>query len=105
MEGFYSRNFLVPKQDGGLRPILDLRQVNLYLSRQRFKMLIMQQLLQSIRPGSWFTTVPIKPVHRRYLRFAFQGTAYEFCVLPFGISLAPRVFSKCMDTILAPLKL
>ncbi len=26
--GFYSRYFLVPKKDNGLRPILDLRQLN-----------------------------------------------------------------------------
>ncbi len=26
--GFYSRYFIVPKKDGGLRPILDLRQLN-----------------------------------------------------------------------------
>ncbi|MGH0135897.1 UNVERIFIED_CONTAM: hypothetical protein FKN15_026584 [Acipenser sinensis] len=77
-------------------------------------MLTMQQLLQSVRPGDWFTTVdlkdayfhiPIKPAHRNYLRFAFQGTAYDFCVLPFGLSLAPRAFSKCMEAILAPLTL
>lgn len=26
--GFYSRCFIVPKKDGGLRPIIDLRQLN-----------------------------------------------------------------------------
>ncbi len=26
--GFYSRYFIVPKKDGGLRPIIDLRQLN-----------------------------------------------------------------------------
>lgn len=112
--GFYSKYFLVPKRDGGLRPILDLRQVNLYLSRRRFKMLTLRQLSQSIRPGDWFTTVdlqdayfhiPIKPGHQKYLRFAFQGKGYEFRVLPFGLSLAPRVFTKCMDAILATLRL
>ncbi|MGH0154753.1 UNVERIFIED_CONTAM: hypothetical protein FKN15_053387 [Acipenser sinensis] len=50
-ERFYSRYFLVPKRDGGLRPILDLRQVNLYLRAKGFKMMTMQQLFQSIRPG------------------------------------------------------
>ncbi|MGH0191628.1 UNVERIFIED_CONTAM: hypothetical protein FKN15_068938 [Acipenser sinensis] len=77
-------------------------------------MLTMQQLLQSIRPGDWFTTVdhkdtyfhsPIKPVHRKYLRFAFQGTTYKFRVLPFGISVVPCAFSKCVEAILAPLRL
>ncbi len=30
--GFYSRYFVVPKKDGGLRPILDLRHLNRSLS-------------------------------------------------------------------------
>ncbi len=31
LTGFYSKYFLVPKKDGGLRPILDLRQLNRFL--------------------------------------------------------------------------
>ncbi|MGL5156227.1 MAG: hypothetical protein ACRC9H_15100, partial [Aeromonas veronii] len=35
--GFYSRYFVVPKKDGGLRPILDLRQLNQSVSKLKFK--------------------------------------------------------------------
>lgn len=83
--GFYLKYFLVPKRDGGLRPIPDLRQVNLYLSRRWFKMLTLRQLSQSIRPDDWFTTVDlqdayfhIKPGHQKYLRFTFQGKGLPF---------------------------
>ncbi len=38
-QGFFSRYFLVPKRDGGLRPILDLRRLNLSLYKGKFKML------------------------------------------------------------------
>ena len=112
-QGFYSKYFLVPKKDGGLRPILDLRLLNKYLRVLSFKMLTHRHIVQSVRQGDWFTTVdltdayfhvPICPGHRKYLRFAFQSRVYEFCVLPFGLSLAPRTFSKCMDAILAPLR-
>lgn len=41
--------------------------------------------------------------HWQYLLFAFEGRAYEFMVLPFGLSLAPRTFTKRMDAVLAPL--
>lgn len=35
--GFYSHYFLLPKKDGGLRLILDLRQLNHALMKQPFK--------------------------------------------------------------------
>ncbi len=42
--------------------------------------------------------------HRNFLRFAFEGKAYQYCVLPFGLALAPRTFTKCMDAALAQLR-
>ncbi|XP_057211386.1 uncharacterized protein LOC130567370 [Triplophysa rosa] len=42
--------------------------------------------------------------HRRFLRFAFDGAAFQFAVLPFGLALAPRTFSKCVDAALSPLR-
>lgn len=64
-------------------------------------MLMMQQLLQSIRPDDWLTNldlkntcfhIPIKPVHRKYLWVAFQGTASLSC--HFGLSLTLHDFSR-----------
>ncbi len=110
---FYSRYFLVPKKDGGLRPILDLRTLNCALSNRSFKMITLRQILSHIRPGDWFISVNLKdayfhiqvaPRHRRFLRFAFEGITYQFTVLPFGLCLAPRTFTKCMDAALSPLK-
>ncbi len=111
--GFYSRYFLVPKKDGGLRPILDLRRLNLALLRQPFRMITLKQILSQIRTEDWFCSLDLKdayfhiqiaPHHRRFLRFAFEGVAYQYTVLPFGLSLAPRTFTKCMDAALSPLR-
>ncbi|KAL0160069.1 hypothetical protein M9458_043794, partial [Cirrhinus mrigala] len=46
--GFYSRYFIVLKKDGGLRPILDLRQLNLSVMRLKFKMLTVNQVVSHI---------------------------------------------------------
>ncbi|XP_071400930.1 LOW QUALITY PROTEIN: uncharacterized protein [Centroberyx affinis] len=110
--GFYSMYFLVPKK-GGLRPVLDLRRLNAYVKVLPFKMLHTRHILESIEQGEWFTTidlkdayfhVPICPEHWQFLRSAFQGQAYEFKVLPFGLSLSPRVFTRVVAAALSPLQ-
>lgn len=47
--------------------------------------------------------VPIAVHHRKFLRFSFLNQAYQFKVLPFGLSLAPRVFTRCVGAALSPL--
>ncbi len=49
--GFFSRYFLVPKRDGGLRPILDLRRLNISLYKGKFKMLTMKTIMSQIQGG------------------------------------------------------
>ncbi|KAL0203138.1 hypothetical protein M9458_001156, partial [Cirrhinus mrigala] len=112
--GFYSRYFIVPKKDGGLRPILDLRLLNRSVLRLKFRMLTVRQVVSQIRSEDWFVTIDLKdayfhvsilPQHRKFLRFAFRGEAYQYRVLPFGLALSPRTFTKCVDAALAPLRL
>ncbi|KAI2668213.1 Transposon Ty3-I Gag-Pol polyprotein [Labeo rohita] len=100
--GFYSRYFIVPKKDGGLCPILDLRLLNRSVMRLKFKMLkkrkrTVNQVVSQIRSEYWFVTIDLKdayfhvsilPQHRKFLRFAFSGEAYQYQVLPFGLVLS-----------------
>ncbi len=112
--GFLSRYFLVPKKDGGLHPILDLHRLNYSLYRGKFRMLMLKSILSQVQEWDWFVTVDLKDAyihiqvvqrHRKFLRFAFGGKAYQYKVLPFGLALAPRTLIKCMDAALAPLRL
>ncbi|KAL0148432.1 hypothetical protein M9458_056242 [Cirrhinus mrigala] len=102
-KGFYSPYFIVPKKGGGLRPILDLRVLNRALLKLPFKMLTLKHILTCVRVQDWFVAVDLKdayfhvsilPRHRPFLRFAFEGRAYQYKVLPFSLSLSPRVFTK-----------
>ncbi len=77
-------------------------------------MLTMRTIMSQVQEGDWFVTIDLKDAyfhiqvvhrHRRFLRFAFGGKAYQYKVLPFGLALAPRTFTKCMDAALAPLRL
>ncbi len=111
--GFYSPYFIVPKNSGGLRPILDLRILNRALHRLPFKMLTPTRIFGCVRPQDWFAAIDLKdayfhvsilPRHRPFLRFAFEGPAYQYKVLPFGLSLSPLVFTKVAEAALVPLR-
>lgn len=111
--GLYSPYFLVPKKTGGMRPILDLRTLNESVAKRPFRMLTTKRLLECIHNRDFCVSidlkdayfhVPVLPRHRKFLRFAFQGVAYEYARMPFGYALAPRTFSKCVETALEPLR-
>ncbi len=108
--GFYSRLFVVPKKNGKLRPVLDLSALNKYMVVDHFKMETAQSIRNTITRGDWavsidlmdaYLHVPIRPSSRKYLRFQWQGLAYQFAVLPFGIATAPKVFTKLMEVVAA----
>ncbi len=111
--GFYSPYFIVPKKGGGLRPILDLRVLNRALHKLPFRMLTQRRIFQCVRPLDWFAAIDLKdayfhvsilPRHRPFLRFAFEGRAYQYKALPFGLSLSPRVFTKVVEAAHVPLR-
>lgn len=45
--------------------------------------------------------IDIVPCHRKFLRFAGKDTHVQFKSLPFGLSAAPRVFTKTMVVVAA----
>ncbi len=72
-----------------------------------------KRIFGCVRPLDWFAAIDLKdayfhvsilPRHRPFLRFAFEGRAYQYKVLPFGLSLSPRVFTKVAEAALVPLR-
>ena len=51
-----------------------------------------------------YYALPIHHSHRKYLRFVYQDRTYEFQCLPFGLSSAPRAFTKSLRPVLAVLR-
>lgn len=101
-KGFYSHYFLTEKKTGGWRPILDLRQLNKFIKKQKFKMVTLATIIPALEQDDWFSAldlqdayfhVTIHPAHRRFLRFTLGSAHFQYRVLPFGLSTAPRVFS------------
>jgi hypothetical protein len=69
---------------------------------------------QSVVPEEWVASidlkdiylhVPILPDHHQWLRFAIQRVSYQWKVLPFGLSIAPIVFTKVLAPVLAAIRL
>ena len=111
---YMSRLFLVTKKDGGWRPIINLKRLNkLYMVPPHFRMDMPSDVASLLRLGDWAATIDLKdayfhlPIHhryRRYLRFGWKGKIYEFLVLPFGICIAPFIFTKLTKPIAAYLR-
>ena len=64
--GFYSRLFVVQKDSGSWRPIIDLSTLNTFIVSQRFHMETPQSVLRSIRQGDWMISLDLQDA---YLRF------------------------------------
>ena len=112
-KGFQSQLFSVPKKDGGMRPIINLKRLNTFVRTEHFKMEGTHMLKDTLKPGDWMTKVdlkdayfmiPIASNHKRLLRFHWRGKTYQFNCLPFGLSSAPWVFTKTTRPIVATLR-
>jgi len=110
---FLSRIFLVPKKDGSSRPVVNLRPLNQFMEKIHFKMESLSMIRDLLKEGDWMASIDLKDAylsvaiwegHRKYLRFPWQGKVYEFQCLPFGLSSAPRVFTKLLKPVLMHLR-
>ena len=72
-------------------------------------MTTLKQIREAIHPGQWAVSLDIKsaychiPIARRhqcFLHFHQKGKVYQFKTLPFGVSTAPKNFTRIMKPIL-----
>ena len=109
---FTSTLFIV-KQVSKDRPIFNLKNLNRFVQSQKFKMEGLEAVRKLIQPGDFmmklylqdaYFSVPIHNSHKKDLRFVFQGITYEFQCLPFGLSSAPRTFTKLLKPVIVLLR-
>ena len=102
---YVSRIFEVPKKSGGHRLILDLSELNQYIKKVHFKMEGLETIASLICPNDFlasldcqdaFLTIAMHPEFYKYLCFDFEGVRYCFIALVFGLTCAPRIFSKLL---------
>ena len=107
---FISRLFTVAKKDGSRRPVVNLRPLNNFITKKRFKMEGVVLLKSLVQQGDWMVSIDLKDAylsvavaeeHRKYLRFQWERQLYEFLCLPFGLSSAPRTFTKLLKPVMS----
>lgn len=110
---FISKIFLVPKQSGGFRLVLNLKQLNKFVHTEHFKLEDHKTVIRLLKKGCFMASVDltdayylisVREADRKYLRFIFEGILFEFLVLPFGLSSAPYVFTKILKPLISILR-
>jgi hypothetical protein len=70
-------------------------------------------VLNLMKKGSWLTNIDLKdayfhisvdPLYRKFLKFTYEGQLYEFTCLPFGLCVAPRIFTKLLKPVFEKLR-
>ena len=56
----YFNLFLLPKKDGGQRPVINLNPVNQFVRKRHFKMEGIHTLQEIVRPNNWMVKVDLK---------------------------------------------
>jgi hypothetical protein len=111
--GFYSSMFVIPKKDGGIRPIFNLKRLNQYLHAPHFKMDTLREVslmihrndyLVSIDLSDAFLHIGLHSESRRFLRLKWNGQVYQYRTIAFGLASSPFVFTKVCRPILEHLR-
>ncbi|KAA6386041.1 MAG: hypothetical protein EZS28_018433 [Streblomastix strix] len=109
----YPPTFCNPKRDGSYRKILDARNLNTETKRIHFKIISPQDVQFAIQQNDFLTSLVIKsafiritvhPTLQPYLGFQVANASYVYIGMPFGLQLAPVVFSKILQAALAAAK-
>ncbi|MEW8542136.1 MAG: reverse transcriptase domain-containing protein [Candidatus Thiodiazotropha sp.] len=114
-DGEYISNiFLRYKSSGGIRIILNLKPFNRkYVKKIHFKMQTLTNAIDSMRKDCYFAivdlkdafySVPIRRPDRKFFRFFWRGSKFQFTALIMGLGTSPRIFTKIMKPVFSKLR-
>jgi len=110
-----SRLFPVDKKGTSKkRMVLDMSRLNKFIPCPKFKMTTAKSVRRVIADNAWMVTLDLKsaywhvPIHPKFqplLGFKIEGQAYQFRAMPFGLNIAPRIFTKLCSVIIKELRI
>lgn len=110
---YASPAFPILKRNGNIRLIVDYRQINKITQKDAYPFPNLWEEIRSIPQSKYFTQIDLQmgyhqiaihPNSRKYTSFVIPGGQYEYCRIPFGLSNAPRIFQKAMQSLLGEFK-
>lgn len=110
---FISNIFSVPKHDNSIRLVINLKPLNNYIIAPHFKMEDYRTAITLLCPNNFMSNIdlkeayhciPISYEYQKYLKFRWNGILYQFTCLPFGLNIAPYVFTKVLRPVVAHLR-
>jgi hypothetical protein len=102
---------LVSKPDGTIRFCVNYKKLNNLTIKDKFPLPRIDDSLDSLAGKAIYSTldcfsgywqVPLHPNSQHLTSFISPFGSFQFTVLPFGLTNAPSLFSRIMQTILAP---
>ena len=104
---------LQKKKDGKWRFCVDYRKLNAVTKKDAWPLPLISDALDRIGGNTSFITfdflsgyhlLPMDECCREKTAFITHAGLYEYNVLPFGLSTAPAIFQRCLDSILGKLR-
>ena len=102
---FLSNIFLREKKDASFRPIINLKKLNSHIPYEKFKMETLNNVKDLLKQNDYLVKIDLKDAYfsiplgqksRKYVRFQWEGTTYEFLCMTFGLGPAPKIFTKLL---------
>ena len=112
---FWVHLFSVPREvSTRIRVILNLSPLNKYIQCPTFRMVTTADVRRVLPQHGYMVSIDIKDAYwhvpmsanaSSYLGFQLEDQVYKFKAMPFGLNIAPRIFTKLMDQAVSQLRL
>ena len=100
---FVSPVFIVKKLDGGIRLILNFKELNEFVKYEHFKMDGIKTIINMVTRNLFMATIDLKGAYysvaisrlfQKFLKFKWKEKLYCFTCFPNGLWSCPRKFTK-----------